>query len=308
MAKLAGTGLALVLLVGIAWLVSQLPRQQSPPLTRLGPTLEFSDGMVLLPGGTYLMGSATGPRDQQPRHEVVVAPFWLDRREVSNDQFAEFVDATGYVTTAEVRGYSMVFDPQAGRWGRVEAACWRQPGGPESTVAGRENLPVVHVSWHDAARYAEWRDARLPTEAEWEYAARGGLFDAEFPWGRTETPAGRYQANYWQGWFPSEDRALDGFADLAPCGSFAPNAFGLWDMSGNACEWCSDWYADDTYQPIKRDNPTGSRDGTHRVHRGGSWLSAENHSMAIRVATRASAQPGDSTNHLGFRCAGDQPR
>ena len=263
-------------------------------------------GMAPIPAGRFLMGNDfAGQIDQRPMHEVEVDRFWLDRHEVTNRQFARFIADTGYVTTAERRGKSLVFEPTTASWQTVAGACWRQPRGPESSITGRDDQPVVQVSWHDAAAYARWAGKRLPTEAEWEYAARGGLFDADYPWGRAEKPNDVYQANTWQGWFPDEDLGSDSHRHLARVGSFPPNRFGLVDMAGNVWEWCADWYADDAYRRGLMRNPTGPAHGEERVRRGGSWLCAPNWSDGLKVSTRNSALPDAATNHLSFRCARD---
>jgi formylglycine-generating enzyme required for sulfatase activity len=229
----------------------------------------------------------------------------MDHHEVTNQQFSEFVDQTGYITTAQQVGKAQVFDADKRRWSTVAGADWQHPEGPNSSLIGRQMQPAVQVSWHDARAYAAWAKKRLPTEAEWERAARGGLYDTDFPWGREETPGGRYQANYWQGWFPDTDRGVDGFVQLAPVGSFPPNRLGLHDMAGNVWEWCADWYGDTAYQASPTAQPRGPADGTERVLRGGSWLCAENYSPGIRVSTRHHAPPTQCSNHIGFRCAGD---
>lgn len=284
-----------------------------PPRTIPPPPpihLETVAGMVHIPAGRFWMGSyASGQVDQRPLHEVELDAFWLDAYEVTNRQFAEFVAATGYVTTAERAGKSHVFDPRENVWKVVLGADWRHPLGSNSSLAGRDHHPVVQVSWHDALAYARWAGKRLPTEAEWEYAARGGLFDVDYPWGRTEKVDDKYQANAWQGWFPDEDLAVDGFRDIAPVGSFPANRFGLFDMAGNVWEWCADWYADDAYQRHVLRNPTGPESGQQRVRRGGSWLCAPNWSDGLRVSTRNSGAPQAAANHVGFRCASDtRPR
>ncbi len=263
-------------------------------------------GLIHITGGSFQMGSDHADQfDQRPARSVTLRSFWIDQHQVTNRRFAAFVEATAYVTTAERVGSSLVFDPPSRAWQLTDGAQWRHPLGPESSLAGRDDHPVVQVSWHDAVAFARWSGGRLPTEAQWEYAARGGLFDADYPWGREATPAGAYQANYWQGWFPDEDRGLDGFRGTSPVGSFDPNRFGLYDTSGNVWEWCADWYADDAYELGEANEPTGPTSGTERVRRGGSWLSAANTDDGIRVSTRDRAAPGVATNHTGFRCAGD---
>ncbi|MBN2024121.1 MAG: formylglycine-generating enzyme family protein [Pirellulales bacterium] len=262
------------------------------------------DGMVLVPGGTFRMGNDFSDRpDQRPAHDVALDPFWMDAREVTNRQFARFVEATGHVTAAERRGWSEVFDPRRRGWARCAGATWRHPGGPDTTLDNRDDYPVVHVSWHDATAYAQWAGKRLPTEAEWERAARAGLRDADYPWGPDERPDGRYEANYFQGWYPDEDLAVDGFDGLAPVGSYLPNRFGLFDVSGNVAEWCADRHAAEYYAVSPPWNPAGPDEGPARVCRGGSWLSAENAGADHKVSARGHHAPETSRQDLGFRCA-----
>ncbi|MCA9103101.1 MAG: formylglycine-generating enzyme family protein [Planctomycetales bacterium] len=267
---------------------------------------------VPLPGGTFMMGKNHACRpDESPAHDVTLAPFRIDAHEVTNARFARFVDATGYITTAEQQGWGLVLNTTTGEWQSVAGADWQHPRGPQSTVVGRERHPVVQVSWHDAAAYADWSGGRLPTEAEWEYAARAGLADADYPWGASEQTDGAYRANYFQGWFPATDSARDGFAGLAPVGGFAPAANGTYDMAGNAAEWCSDQYAADFYARSPHGDPTGPTQTRHRaepaerVVRGGSWCSPEGYCPAYRVTSRAAAPPDTCRDDLGFRCAYD---
>ena len=281
-------------------------------------------GMVEIPAGKLPLGShfATSPADR-PLPAVQIETFWMDATEVTNRQFAEFVSATGYITLAEHEGASDVFHTKERKWKRATGADWRHPQGPDSSIAGRESFPVVQVSWQDAAAYARWAGKRLPTEYEWEYAARGGLYDADYPWGRQETPDGVFQANAWQGWFPEDDRATDGYADLAPVGSYLPNGYGLLDTAGNVWEWCADKYEgpDETVdgmlatreRSISSDltgtaEPLPSKGAEERrIRRGGSWLCCENYSLGLRLSTRSSVPISARSNHLGFRCVSDRP-
>jgi formylglycine-generating enzyme required for sulfatase activity len=229
----------------------------------------------------------------------------LDEHEVTNRQFAEFVAATRYLTTAEQVGTGHVFSREDGTWVAVEGANWRHPTGPSSTITGQGSQPVVQVSWFDAVAYAEWTGKRLPTEAEWEYAARGGLADAVYPWGTDEKRSGRCQANYWQGRFPFANSTEDGFASRAPVGSFDANGYALYDMAGNVWEWCHDWYAPGTYTVARQNNPTGPPRGSERVRRGGSWLSAMHTDNGFTVYDRGHAAPQFRDDQTGIRCARD---
>ncbi len=258
--RLRRYGFLLIVGVGLVgwWLASV---RTSPPLVSLHtlPLVE-SDDMIWIAGGRFLMGSDFSPdRSSRPQHQVEVRSFWLDRHEVTNGQFAQFVAATGYVTTAERHGHGWVFEPVRQGWVLLRGADWRHPFGPHSSIAGQEHRPVVLVSWYDATTYARWVGKRLPTEAEWEYAARSGSYDADFPWGRQAPSDGHAMANSWQGWFPGRDLGLDGARGLADVESYPPNPFGLYDLSGNVWEWCADWYAEDYYRLGETDNPAGPR-------------------------------------------------
>jgi formylglycine-generating enzyme required for sulfatase activity len=260
--------------------------------------------MALLPGGTFRMGSASSAyAAEKPAHDVTIAPFWLDKHEVTNAQFSQFVSETHYTTAAEARGWAPVFDRRTGSWQAVEGACWRHPLGPGSTVYDAE--PVVQVSWDDAQAFAAWAGKRLPTEAEWEFAARGGLRDARYPWGNDLTLDRRYQHNFWQGSFPTSDTGADGFRSLAPVGSYAPNRYGLFDMAGNAWEWCGDWFAEDYYGKSPVDGPRGPSRGKQRVQRGGSWLCVDDATAGFLVYSRMAADPDTMYEHVSFRCARD---
>ncbi|MFO7261060.1 MAG: formylglycine-generating enzyme family protein [bacterium] len=299
------------------------------------------DGMVWIPGGTFLMGSDRHYPEERPAHRVSVDGFWMDAHAVTNDEFARFVAATGYVTLAErtpdpadypgakpellVPG-SAVFRKPAHRvdlrdpyqwWAYVPGANWRHPFGPDSSIEGLGDHPVVHVAYEDALAYARWAGKDLPTEAEWEFAARGGLDGATYAWGDEFLPGGRFMANTWQGEFPIQNLALDGFEWTAPVGSFPPNGYGLYDMIGNVWEWTRDEYRE--YGAAVRPccastKPRGGERGAsddprtpgsripRKVIKGGSYLCAPNYCRRYRPAARL-AQPVDtSTCHLGFRC------
>ena len=279
-------------------------------------------GMVLLPGDEFLMGTDDRvgyPQDGEgPVRSVSLRAFWIDATAVSHDRFAAFVDATAYVTEAERYGWSFVFAgllpddfpdtrgvAAAPWWRQVEGADWRHPEGPQSNIADRANHPVVHVTWADAMAYCSWAGARLPTEAEWEYAARGGLERQRYPWGDELTPGGEHRCNIWQGEFPRTNTTGDGYYGTAPVDAFEPNGFGLYNMCGNAWEWCADWFSPRFHISGPRENPLGPPDGTHRVIRGGSYLCHESYCYRYRVAARSANTPDSSTGNTGFRCARD---
>jgi len=277
------------------------PDRNSLPAT----TVVDKKGMVLLPGGTFRMGSdQSALPGERPAHEVRVGPFFIDRYEVTQAEFARFVTATNHRTTAEIQGWAPVFDRQHGAWVALEGANWRRPNGP-SAPAAQPKEPATQVSWADAVAFARWAGKRLPTEAEWEYAARGGLADQTYPWGNRLLVDGRYQANYWQGPFPEQDLGLDGFQGVAPVGSFPANGYGLYDLSGNVWEWTADYFADDYYAKSPVDHPRGPEQGTVRTQRGGSFLCAENYCPGYRVFSRISARPDAMFPHVGFRCVRD---
>ncbi|MBI1181164.1 MAG: SUMF1/EgtB/PvdO family nonheme iron enzyme [Alphaproteobacteria bacterium] len=297
--------------------------------------------MVLLPGGTFVMGSDHHYPEEAPAHRVAVDGFWIDRTPVTNRQFARFVEATGYETLAErppdpadypgirpdmIRAGSLVFvkpnrpmpPVDFSRWWQFRfGACWRHPAGPGSGLEGREDHPVVHIAYEDAEAFARWAGKELPTEAEWEYAARGGLDGSAYAWGDQLAPGGRMMANYWQGAFPWQNLATDGYEGTSPVGAFPVNGHGLADMIGNVWEWTADWFGDGHAKGpqccIPR-NPRGAgKDGSYdpcmpeirigrKVLKGGSHLCAENYCQRYRPAARY-AQPLDtSTSHVGFRC------
>ena len=280
--------------------------------------------MVWVPAGKFTMGAESGRPDERPEHEVELSGFWIDKTEVTNAQFSEFVRSTGYVTVAErtldpkefpgvpkeklVPG-ALVFTEGKG-WAYVPKANWRHPEGPASSIAGKQDHPVVQVSYDDAVAYATWAGKSLPTEAQFEYAARGGLKAAKYSWG-TDPPSDKSpQANFWQGSFPVKNDNTDGFVRTAPVGSFAPNGFGLSDMSGNVWEWCLDWYRPDSYQMSRTRNPSGPDDSLDpeepgigkRVVRGGSYLCADCYCQGYRLTARMKTSPDTALGHTGFRC------
>ncbi len=283
----------------VADLDSAAQRENAPEQTRDKSVAK----MILIRGGEFQMGSRNGMPHEAPRHTVAVKPFYIDETEVTVADFARFVEATNYVTEAEKFGESAVFDLRRGEWTMQPAANWRQPEGARSTAASNE--PVCQISWNDAEAFAKWAGKRLPTEAEWEFAARGGLENKEYAWGDDLRPRGKPRANWWQGEFPIKNTIEDGFSTRAPIKSFAPNNFGLYDVSGNVWEWCEDWFDADYYKTSPRDNPINVKTGTERVLRGGSWLCSENFCSNYRVAGRSSSTPDTGSNNTGFRLARD---
>ncbi len=280
------------------------PRPEQTPLLAIASTDSSSQpepSMASIEGGQFVQGRDNGPADSRPARRVVLRHFMVDRHEVTNRRFQGFIEDTGYVTTAERLGYGWVFDFSRRKVRRAEGASWRRPTGPDSQIVGRGQHPVVQVSWRDAEMFASWDGKRLPTEAEYECAAAGGRQDADFPWGTEASSREAWRHNTWQGPFPHRPTADDGFQTLARVGSFEPNAFGLFDMTGNVREWCADWYRDDYYQIGSTENPTGPATGVERVVRGGSWMSTE----AQRTATvwRRFQLPANwSDDRTGFRC------
>jgi formylglycine-generating enzyme len=260
-------------------------------------------GMVLIAGGSFLMGTDEGFPFEGPAHEVSLKPFWMDTHEVTVAEFARFIAATGYQTEAEKDGWSSAFDAEAGEWRKLSAADWHHPDGLARESAAQE--PVTQISWNDAVAYAAWAGKRLPTEAEWEYAARGGLAEKRYAWGDDLKPGGKYLANWWQGEFPRRNTAEDGYAGRAAVGRFPPNGYGLYDMTGNVWEWCSDWFGKSYYHTAPGDNPQGPATGKQRVIRGGSWTCSENYCQGFRVAARSHADSDTGLNNLGFRCVQD---
>jgi sulfatase modifying factor 1 len=307
-------------------------------------------GMVWIPGGEFSMGAQDPPglqdpigmqatTDSRPVHRVLVDGFWMDATEVTNEAFTAFVTATGYITVAErkpraedfpgakpkdlVPG-SVVFSPPSHAvpltdelvwWSYVSGANWLHPSGPESSIKGKEQRPVVHVAFEDALAYAHWAGKRLPTEAEWEFAARGGLTGQVFPWGNAFKNGDRWMANSHQGHFPDHDSGADAFAGIAPVAQFPANGYGLYDVAGNVWEWTSDWYRADYYRQLAATgsvarNPQGPADSLDpaepgvkkRVHRGGSFLCTDQFCSRYMVGTRGKGEISTGTNHLGFRC------
>ncbi|WP_423128988.1 formylglycine-generating enzyme family protein [Gaoshiqia sp. Z1-71] len=306
------------------------------------------EGMVYIPGGTFMMGgdSVWGRPDEFPKHPASVSAFYMDEHEVTNRQFREFTEATAYVTTAERKpdweelkkqlppgtprpddavlvAASLVFkqttqpvplNDYSRWWEWVAGANWRNPGGPGTSIDGMDDHPVVHVSWEDALAYARWAGKRLPTEAEWEYASRGGLKDPVYPWGNELITRGEAKANSWDGNFPHQNTGKDGYVLTAPVKQYRPNGYGLYDMAGNVWEWCSDWYRADYYQTsLERriiEDPQGPEKSfdpdepyaEKKVIRGGSFLCNDQYCSGFRVGARMKNTWDTSMNHTGFRC------
>jgi len=253
-----------------------------------------------------------------PVREVTVDPFLIDRYPVTNDLFRQFVDSTGHKTEAEVFGWSFVFWAHISKsrfkdlvedtvaaapwWCKVPGASWNAPEGPGSNLTGRGNYPVVHISWNDAQAFCHWSGQRLPTEAEWEYAARGGLVQKLYPWGDRLRPDGEHRCNIWQGEFPHLDTGEDGYTGTCPVDAFPPNDFGIYSITGNAWEWCADWFSTEHHLTASRDNPAGPLSGTSRVMKGGSFLCHKSYCNRYRVAARSSNTPDSSASNIGFRC------
>jgi formylglycine-generating enzyme required for sulfatase activity len=318
------------------------------------PSTPTPEGMVWIPGGEFSMGSDHRSEslcglpgitnDAVPIHRVQVDAFWMDATEVTNAQYKAFVDATGYVTVAEIKptaeefpnappenlvAGSTVFRPTNGPveldnylqwWSYVHSADWKHPTGPDSSIDGKDDHPVVQIAYEDAEAYAKWAGKRLPTEAEWEFAARGGRAGALYAWGNEIQIDGKYQANIYQGRFPvaKGDSGLDGFAGIAPTKQYAPNPFGLYDIGGNVWEWVSDWYRPDYYARLNSTgkvtrNPQGpdesfdpvEPDQKKRVHRGGSFLCSDLYCTRYMVGTRGKGEVRTASNHCGFRCVKD---
>ena len=278
----------------------------------------------MLDGGKFLMGTEDDigfPSDGEgPIREVKVGQFYIDECSVSNHEFEQFVRATNYRTEAERFGWSFVFHmfvPPKVRptvtqavaevpwWWQVKGAYWRRPEGPGTNLKARWDHPVTHVSWNDAMAYCDWAGKRLLTEAEWEYAARGGLEQKRYFWGDELVPDGKHMCNIWQGNFPDENTAEDGYKGTAPARSYSSNGFGLYDVAGNVWEWTADWFDSAFHIDGPRDNPKGPPSGSSKTIRGGSYLCHDSYCNRYRVAARSANTPDSSTGNIGFRCAVD---
>jgi sulfatase modifying factor 1 len=298
------------------------PSATTAPGCTAGSSAEVLERTIAMPGGTFLMGSdyAQGfPADGEgPVRAVTLRPFRMDRFPVTNELFGRFMAETGYKTEAEQFGWSFVFwshvsparfqelvaDTVAAVpwWCKVHGARWDAPEGPGSNTAGRAEHPVVHVSWNDALVFAQWSGQRLPTEAEWEYAARGGLEQKLYPWGDKLRPDGEHRCNIWQGEFPNHDTADDGYAGTCPVDAFPPNGYGIYSITGNTWEWCADRFATE-FDSAGSVDPTGPKTGASRVMKGGSFLCHKSYCNRYRVAARTSNTPDSSASNIGFRCA-----
>ena len=291
-----------------------------------GATPDAARPMVTLPGGTFLMGTdyAGGfPADGEgPVRPVTLSPFAIDVFPITNADFAAFVEAAGYKTEAEQFNWSFVFwahIPQsrfkalvedtvaaAPWWCKVRGACWKHPEGPGSKLDGRANYPVVHISWNDAAAYARWAGKSLPTEAQWEYAARGGLEQKLYPWGDELTPGGKHMCNIWQGRFPTRDTGEDGYTGPCPVDAFPPNGYGLYSITGNVWEWCADWFTA-SFAAAPSHDPAGPAKADNKVMKGGSFLCHASYCNRYRVGARTRNTPDSSTANIGFRCVRQLP-
>jgi len=289
---------------------------------------KVQSGMVAIPGGEFLIGSDDADvfldDAEGPVRAVTMDSFLMDATAVTNRSFADFVQHTAYVSDAEREGWSFVFHAlvhphaqpavvagvvaDAPWWLAVDAACWHTPEGKGSSWEGRADHPVVHVSWRDAAAYAAWAGKRLPTEAEWEMAARGGLSQANYPWGQDFKPQGQHRCNTWQGRFPQINTGADGYIGTCPVDAFEPNGYGLYNVCGNVWEWCADWWSDAWHAASSvatRTNPRGPHSGTAKVIRGGSYLCHASYCNRYRVSARSFNSATSSAAHMGFRCAAD---
>jgi len=301
-----------------------LQASQQDSAMRIRATQGSTNEMVLLPGGSFLMGSESAdafPRDGEgPVRRVTVDPFWMDTYAVRNRDFSAFVAETQYITEAESIGWSFVFAGDLPKemdhtsavavhgtewWRVIEGASWQHPEGPGSDITMRSNYPVVQVSWNDVVAFAKWAGKRLPTEAEWEFAARGGLEQMTYPWGNELTPNGKHLCNIWQGEFPTTNTAEDGYTATCPVDAFPPNGYGLYGMTGNTWEWIADWFHATYHQHATRHNPIGPQQGTARVMRGGSYLCHRSYCNRYRVAARSYNTPDSATTNIGFRCVRD---
>ena len=304
-----------------------------------------TNGMVFIPGGTFIMGNDLGKPDERPAHEVELSGYWMDATEVTNGDFKKFVEATGYITVAEkqpnvedIEGMdpaqidptSLVpgsvcfrvpdhpvtsYENHLQWWTYVPGANWKQPSGAGSSIEGKDNYPVVHIAYEDAEAYCKWAGKRLPTEAEWAFAARGGEKTMRYIWGNEMKPGGEWKANIWQGDFPNGNSLEDKFLAASPVKTFPPNSYGLYDMGGNLWEWTQDWYRPDYYLSSPKKNPKGPSSSydpqephvRKKVTRGGSFLCSDVYCVGYRQTARMKSAPDTGLIHTGFRCVSEAP-
>ena len=308
---------------------ARIPSTSSTPSAAAAPTIAqvtngSIEGMALIPGGEFLMGTddpiGFQGDGEGPVRPVRVNSFYIDKCAITNQQFDQFARATGYKTEAERFGWSFVFHMFVGAkarrtakqvvvdapwWWVINGAYWRRPEGTGSNLKQRWNHPATHISWNDASAYCQWAGKRLPTEAEWEYAARGGLSQKRYAWGDELAPGGEHRCNIWQGVFPDENSSDDGYKGTAPVDAYEPNGYGLYNVAGNVWEWTSDWFSPAFHINGSRDNPQGPPSGASKTIRGGSYLCHDSYCNRYRVAARTSNTPDSSTGNLGFRCVVD---
>ncbi|UYQ93852.1 formylglycine-generating enzyme family protein [Chitinophaga horti] len=339
-----------ILAVGAIACLASCAQKPSANIARQASPADSLNHMVLIPGGQFSMGADDndGQPDEYPKHAVQLDSFWMDEHEVTNAEFALFVESTGYVTVAEkpvsmdeimremppgspepdssvLLPGSLVFTPPNHAvplndvslwWSFIQGADWRHPQGPQSNITGKDHYPVTHIAYEDALAYAKWAGKRLPTEAEWEYAARGGLANQPYPWGSELLTEGKTKANTWNGRFPYENTQTDGHTSLAPVKTYAANAYGLYDMSGNVWELCADWFHSDYYKSVADSishNPKGPAQGydaedprsVKHVIRGGSFMCSDEYCKGYRVSARMKTSPESGLENLGFRCVMD---
>ncbi|MEK3889201.1 formylglycine-generating enzyme family protein [Bacillus sp. FSL K6-3431] len=304
--------------------VNEVSRHHSMLKDYISKENKHSEDMVLVTGGEFLMGTddvdSNRADGEYPIRSIRVDDFLMDAYAVTNLQFKEFVEDTKYKTEAENYGWSFVFykllSDEAAKsvkqvvtgtpwWGVIEGAYWSKPEGPGTDINDRLDHPVIHISWNDAKAYCEWAGKRLPTEAEWEYAARGGLTQKRYPWGDELTPNGKHVCNIWQGEFPKSNTRADDYLGTAPVTAFEPNNYGLYNMSGNVWEWCENWFSPNFHIFDTKENPKGPAVGETKAMRGGSYLCHDSYCNRYRVAARTSNTPDSSTGNLGFRCVRD---
>lgn len=311
----------------------------NPKATPAEDDYSWTNGMIWIPGGSFTMGATDGQQDEVPLHEVEITGFWMDQYEVTNERYQEFAKATGFTTLSEKQptpeefpgvpldklipgsivfaapGFDVPLNNHFIWWKYENHASWRRPEGKDSSIAERMDHPVVHVSWFDAQAYCKWSGTRLPTEAEWEYAARGGSKNLPYTWGTEKQPGGKWLCNIFQGSFPNNNTMVDGFNATAPVGKFPANTFGLYDMAGNVWEWCNDWYMPDYYSGSPNKDPQGPDESydpnepgvMKKVNRGGSFLCNDAYCAGYRPSMRMKTSTDTALSHTGFRCVKSGP-